>query len=606
VAAKGYLTRLGRRVVLIAAICSVSATHAQDGVTFAVTGEPPELTDDLRSASLLLAIPSEEQSDPQAVLAAARGEYGRLIGALYARGYYSPVINVRIDGREAALIAPLDVPGRISQVTVNVDPGPIFRFSRSVVAPLAPQTVLPEGFAAGQIAESGQVQAAVTTAVDGWRDIGHARAAPSGQRIIADHAASTLSADVTLDPGPRLRFGTLTITGEARMRERRIRKIAGLPEGEVYSPEELRLATERLRRTGVFRSVTLTEDDTITAPDLIGITATVAEEKTRRYSIGAEVASLEGVTLSGYWLHRNLLGGAERFRIDGEIANLGAQNSGVDYSLGLTIDRPATITPDTTLTFNTRIERLDEDDFSADTFTLGIGFTQIISPQLTARVGLQYDIADGSDAAGDFRFRNLGLPIGVTWDRRDSKTDATRGFFVDAELKPFLGFGETDSGARLTFDARAYRGLGDDNRVVLAGRVQGGLIVGSRLLATPRDELFYSGGGGTVRGQPYQSLGVSVSRGFGPQFQTGGTRFLAVSAEIRTKVTDTIGIVGFVDAGTVSDATFGSTLGDWHAGAGLGVRYATGFGPIRLDVAAPVGGNTGDGVQVYIGIGQSF
>lgn len=393
--------------------------------------------------------------------------------------------------------------------------------------------------------------------------------------------------------------------GQQRMRERQIRKIAGLPEGEIYSPEELRLAAERLRRTGVFRSVTLTEDEAITPPDLIGITATVAEEKTRRYSIGAEVASLEGVTLSGFWLHRNLLGGAERFKIDGEIANIGAQNSGVDYSLGVTIDRPATLTPDTTLTFNTRIARLNEEDYNANTFTIGIGFTQIISEQLTARAGLRYDFSDGSDVAGDFRFRNLGLPVGATWDRRDSKTDATRGFYVDAELKPFLGFGTTNSGVRLTFDARAYRGFGDENRVVLAGRVQGGLIAGSRLLATPRDDLFYSGGGGTVRGQPYQSLGVTANDG-GTLVETGGTQFVSLSAEVRTRVTDTIGIVGFVDAGHVGDSDFGNPGDDWHAGAGIGLRYATGFGPIRLDVAAPVGGDTGEGVQIYIGIGQSF
>jgi translocation and assembly module TamA len=605
VAVAGHWVRLGRRCVLVAAISCATASHAQDSIAFNVTDDQPKLTEDLRSASLLLALPREERADTQAVFAAARGEYGRLIGALYAKGYYSPVINVLIDGREAAGIAPLDVPSQISQVAVTVNPGPIFAFSRATVAPIVPGTLLPDGFAVGQIAESGLIQDAVTAGVDGWRDVGHAKAAPVDQRIVADHADATLSAEVTLDPGPRLRFGTLTITGEQRMRERRIRKIAGLPEGEVFSAEELELAADRLRRTGVFRSVTLTEDEAITAPDLIGITATLAEEKTRRYSIGAEVASLEGVTLSGFWLHRNLLGGAERLKIDGAIANIGAQNSGVDYSLGVTIDRPATLTPDTTLTFNTRIARLDEEDFEADTFTLGVGFTQIISDQLTARVGLQYDFSDGTDNAGDFRFRNLGLPIGATWDGRDSKTDATKGFYIDAELKPFIGFGTTDSGARLTFDARAYRSLGEDSRFVVAARVQGGLIVGSRLLATPRDDLFYSGGGGTVRGQPFQSLGVTANDG-GTPVETGGTRFIAVSAELRAKLTETIGIVGFVDAGSVSDGTFTNPGDDWHAGAGLGLRYATGFGPIRLDVAAPVGGDTGDGVQIYIGIGQSF
>ena len=107
-------------------------------------------------------------------------------------------------------------------------------------------------------------------------------------------------------------------------------------------------------------------------------------------------------------------------------------------------------------------------------------------------------------------------------------------------------------------------------------------------------------------GHPYRSLGIAVNRGFGPDFLIGGTYMLAASAEVRARVTETIGIVGFVDAGSIGVNDFFGDLGDWHAGAGLGLRYETGFGPIRLDVAAPIHGKTGDGVQIYIGLGQSF
>ena len=100
------------------------------------------------------------------------------------------------------------------------------------------------------------------------------------------------------------------------------------------------------------------------------------------------------------------------------------------------------------------------------------------------------------------------------------------------------------------------------------------------------------------------SVGIAIRRGV-TDFQIGGQAFLAASAEIRVKATSTIGVVGFADIGRVDPQDFFDG-GDWHAGAGLGLRYHTGFGPIRLDVAAPVGGNTGDGVQFYIGIGQAF
>jgi len=577
---------------------------ALEPVEFTVTSGPDGLKKDLRNASALLGLQSEGKTAAEDVFSAARAEYGRLVSAAYAAGYYSPVVHVLIDGREAAGIAPLDAPKAIGSVRVTIDPGPAFKFSETRVAPVPAGTEMPEGFAPGKPAESGLVQEAVQTGVDAWRDDGHAKAEVASQDIVADHRSNTLAARVGLQPGPRLRFGKLKIEGEERMRERRIHKIAGLPEGEVFDPDALKRSAERLRRTGVFRSVTLTEDETITSPDFIGITATVVEEKRRRYSIGAEIASLDGMSLTGYWLHRNLMGGGERLKVEGEIDNIGAQNSGVDYGLGVTIDRPATLTPDTTLSFSTKVAHLDEEDYTADIGTLGIGFSQYFSEKLTGRVGLEFTYAKVDDIIASYTYEHLALPIGATWDSRDNKMDAREGYYLDAELRPYLGFGITDSGARLKADGRAYLTFGDKRPITLAARAQVGAIFGGDLLGTPRDYLFYSGGGGTVRGQPYQSLGIDSKALYGEKI--GGMAFAALSAEVRARVTDTIGIVGFADAGYIGATDFGDSYGDWHAGAGLGLRYNTGFGPIRLDVAAPVAGSTGDGVQIYVGIGQSF
>lgn len=578
---------------------------ALDRLDFTVAGGDKALTQALRGASLLVTSELDGQDDAQDLFAAARAEYGTLLGALYAQGHYSGVISIKVDGREAAGIAPLDAPSRIGVIAVTVDPGPAFRLSRAQIGPLAPGTDVPRGFATGQPAPSSVVREAAVAGVAGWRDVGHAKARVAAQEVTADHADATLSAQITLEPGPRLRFGPLSVTGAERMRERRIVKIAGLPEGEVFSPEELDRAANRLRRTGVFRSVSMTEGEAILSPDLLPITVTVVEEKPRRLSFGAEIASAEGVSLTGYWLHRNLLGGAERLRVDAEIANLGAQNSGVDYALGLSLERPATFTPDTTVGVSAEIGHLDEEDYYADVATIGIGATHYFTDALTGRVGIDYEYAEGRDVVDRFLFRNISLPIGVTWDRRNDKTNATGGWYLDAEVKPFFGFGTTGSGTRSTLDARGYLGFGAEDGIVLAGRVQAGAVLGSALLETPRDDLFYSGGGGTVRGQPYQSLGVNLARGLlSPKI--GGTHFLGAQIEARAMVTERIGVVGFYDVGRIDVGGFFGTAGDWHSGAGIGVRYDTGFGPIRLDVAAPVGGTTGEGVQIYVGLGQAF
>ncbi|WP_198431644.1 autotransporter assembly complex family protein [Pseudorhodobacter sp. MZDSW-24AT] len=606
------LSRLPFVLCLAAALTVGHTSHALDRVQFTVASPDEDLGSALRAASALLAL-SNDEDQPDQVLAAARAEYGRLVGALYAQGHYSAVVSVLLDGREAANIAPLDAPQRVARIEVRVDPGPQFRFSQTSVTPLAPETELPDGFAPGEPALSGLVRQAVTAGVDGWRAQGHAKARVTGQDVVADHPNRALAARVAITPGPRLRFGPVDVLGQQRTRENRIRKIAGIPQGEVFDPAEIDRAENRLRRTGTFASATITEDEGITPPDLLGTTITVVEEKTRRLSFGAEVSSLEGLDLSTAWLHRNLLGGAERLRIEGRVGNIGASNNGVDYGLRLDIDRPATLTPDTTARFSTEIDHLDEPDYRANSFSAGIGFTHIFSDSLTGRIDLAYSIIDGTEfsddrsVSRDFQFRSLSLPIGAVWDRRDDSADAKRGYYIEAEVKPFLGFGTTGSGLRATADLRGYRGFGADDRFVIAARAQAGIITGSALLETPRDDLFFSGGGGTVRGQPFQSLGINVLRG--PiSYKIGGNHFVAGSLELRTRVTRNIGVVGFVDAARVDVGSFFDGPGDWHAGAGLGLRYATGFGPIRLDVAAPAGGRKSEdrGVQIYVGLGQSF
>ena len=577
---------------------------ALDRVALGVAGGDEDLTDAVRTASHLMALTKD--AEPQDVLAAARADYAAILSALYAKGHYSGVIAIRIDGREAANIPALEVPATVHRVEIAVDPGPPFRFGRVALGPRAPRTELPEGFRPGAVAESGVVTKAAEGAVSAWREVGHAKARLASEEVVADHVAARLDVALGLEPGPRLRFGALKIEGERRMREARIRKIAGLTQGETFSETELRRAETRLRRTGIFASANLVEDDAITAPDLLGITAQLVEQKPRRFSLGAEIASLDGVSLTGSWLHRNLMGGGERLLVEGAVTNIGSGESGVDYALGVSLDRPATLTPDTTAGLLLNYSHLDEVDYYADTVEFGLNFSHIFSDTLTGKAGLTYSYQDGRDPGGNFNFRNLSLPLGLIWDRRDDQTDATRGFYIDATLKPFLGFGTTGSGVRATMDARGYRSLGEAGRFVIAARAQAGGIWGPTLLGTPRDQLFFSGGGGTVRGQPYRSLGIAVTRDFGPEFLIGGQFFAAGSLEVRAKVTERIGVVGFVDAGSVGLHGLFSGDAESHAGAGLGLRYDTGIGPIRLDVAAPISGSTGDGVQVYIGLGQAF
>ncbi|MFC2966999.1 autotransporter assembly complex protein TamA [Acidimangrovimonas pyrenivorans] len=595
----GFPGRRGAAALLLAAGLAQPAA-ALDSLDFAAPGADAGLTKSLRAASLLVTSEAEGKTDPQDLFAAARADYARLLGALYAAGYYSGVIHIRIDGREAAAIAPLDAPRAIRKISVSVAPGPAFTFGQARIAPLAPGTSLPGEFAPGQPARSDVLQAAVSSAVSSWRDAGHAKAAPGQRRIVADHPAAKLNADVAIAPGPRVTFGNLIITGRSTVREKRIRQIAGFPTGETFDPRKEEKVATRLRRAGAFRSVALTEAGTLGPGDNMDVTAALVDAKKHRIGVGAEIASLDGLTLSGYWLHRNLFNDAQRLRFDGKISGIGAAGN-PDYSFSVRLDRPAVVNADSTLYALALAERLDETDYTETRAATEVGLTRLVSDRLTLSAGIGYQASRVTDSTGLTRYRDVTFPLGATYDSRDDKLDARRGTYLDAAVMPFVGFGGTGTGAQLKLDARGYRPLG--KRLVLAGRLQLGSVLRSPIADTPRDYLFYSGGGGTVRGQPYQSLGVYA---ISPTQRSGGRSFVGLSGEVRAKLTASFGAVAFYDAGYVGATSLPDGSGSWQAGAGLGLRYFTGIGPIRLDVAAPVSGGTGKGVQIYVGIGQAF
>ena len=142
---------------------------------FRLPDDDDALERQLRNASLLTAALKDGRSSGQDILAAARADYARLLGNLYDEGYFSAAIDIRLDGVEAATVAPLDAPDVVRQVVVSVTPGDRFRFSRAAIAPVAPDTDLPDQYRPGEFAGTGVIKRAATEGVVGWRQQGHAK-----------------------------------------------------------------------------------------------------------------------------------------------------------------------------------------------------------------------------------------------------------------------------------------------------------------------------------------------------------------------------------------------------------------------------------------------
>ncbi|WP_406648529.1 autotransporter assembly complex protein TamA [Aliisedimentitalea scapharcae] len=599
--------RVRSRALMLAISSAILCVSAPPSDAVETTLSAPQSTDELREqligSSAIMGAETQGLDTVQELLAASLSDYRTLVQVLYNAGYFSPTVNIRLDGREAATIPPLNPPGAVNKIAITVDPGRLFTFGLTRVAPLPPDTKLPTAFATGQTAGTGAIRDAAVTGQQAWRNAGHAKARVGAQRITANHATDTIDADIQLSPGPQLTFGNLNLTGETRVRPDAIQRIAGFPTGQVFSPDQAQLVGTRLRRTGTFASVALREAETPNPDGSLDFTAEFADLPQRRLTFGAELSSNEGLDLTANWMHRNLFGGAEKLRFESRITNIGG-NTDIGGRIGLRLDRPDTLGPDDNTYYLAEVESLDELHYSAVQGLLGMGVRREFSKGVFGEAALIGSTILADDAFGtNRRFKFFGVPLRLEMDKRDSKVSATKGYFLNATAMPYAGYDGTASGLRLTADGRMYRRLGgNDGRLVIAGRLQLGSIIGPSLQDVSPTMSFFSGGAGSVRGQPYQSLGIPVGTG-----SAGGRSYLAGSAEIRGYVSEKISLVGFYDVGLIGRDAFVTGGSTQHSGAGIGVRYDLGgFGPLRLDLAYPTSGPTSDGLQFYIGIGQAF
>lgn len=582
-------------------------------------GKAADVDDLIKGASRLVADEEKAASGSGGLLAKARGDYRRLLMALYGEGRYGGTISIKVDGQEVAdLPADTQLPDT-SNIVISVDPGPQFLFARASITELAPpveerrnklQTPEEAGFKSGELAKSGVILKAERLAVEAWRRQGYAKAKIANENVVADHAGNVVDADITVEPGQLAHYGPLTVQGTARMDPEFVAYMADLKPGERYNPADLERTRRRLARMDVFRSTTIQEAQEINRDGSLPLDLIVQERKPRRFGVGANYSTLDGAGVEAFWMHRNLFGKAERLRFDAKVSGIGgSQDSSFDpknftYQLGTTFTKPGVFTPDTDFVSSLTGKREVLDNYTETSVNGQAGFTHIFDEYMSGRLFANVSHARfDDDFYGKRDFFTVGMLGGILLDKRDNQTNATSGYYADGVIEPFYEIKNGSFSTKFTAEGRGYYGFGADNRVVLAGRLKVGSIVGADMKDLPPDKVFFAGGGGSVRGYAYRSIGVKKPG----DVVIGGRSLVEMSGEIRTKVTDSIGVVGFVDGGYVGEETYPDFAENLRLGAGAGLRYDTSLGPIRFDVAVPLNRSKGDSsFAFYVGIGQAF
>jgi translocation and assembly module TamA len=587
-------------------------------VTLTVEGGDEELQKALDKASSLVQDVKRPVSGSLGLLAKARSDREQLVAALFSQARYDGVVTIAIDGRSIDELPPdADFGAGPVPVAITVDPGAVFTLGeirlKGDAADLMPAHF---GLIPGGDAGSTAILRAEAEIVRRLKEEGRPLAEITGRDVVADHDTATLDVTVAVDAGPVAGYGPTTVTGTETMDPGFTAYVTGLKEGRQYSLREMEEARNRLMALGVFSSVTVREGDELDASGQIPIEVEVSERKLRYYGVGATFSSTDGLGVEGYWGHRNLFGRGETLRIEGSISGIGDQDTSdfdtqntstlgeLNYSAAILFEKPAVVGPDSKFfsRFRTVYEHPDAYDRFSTEVAAGLSYQFTREQSGSVEASLEYeDVSDFFHPDGQ-RHLIASLPTQYVFDNRDDKLNAKRGFRALAFAEPAHDFFTGATFVKFRGELSAYRAIDDAQRFVVAGRVATGSIVGASLEEIPADRRFYAGGGGSVRGYEYQGIGPKDPEGN----PIGGRSYMELSAELRVQVTETIGIVPFVDAGTVSEEQFlGSAR--FKMGAGVGLRYLTPFGPLRIDGAVPLNRDPGDpSFAIYAGVGQAF
>ncbi|RYI97472.1 MAG: outer membrane protein assembly factor, partial [Acetobacteraceae bacterium] len=326
-----------------------------------------------------------------------------------------------------------------------------------------------------------------------------------------------------------------------------------------------------------------------------------------RHAVGVTAAyeTNYGPTVKVYWEHRNLFGGAERLRIEGEVARIGTGGAldQMTYRTGATYRSPGIFGRDLTLVASIGALRERLEAYDRDAATASVFLERRVTEQLTVRAGPTAEFGSIGPPDGKLSpYQIVGVLFGARYDGTDSLLDPSKGWRGEGTIQPSYSLRDNAPFVPLRLTGSTYWDLRGDRRSILAVRGSFGSLLGAGRADVPRHLRYYAGGGGSVRGFDYQSIGPRDER----NKPNGGASVVEGSLEWRQRVYGDFGAVAFVDAGAVSNASVPDTS-NLRVGAGLGLRYYTAIGPVRADVALPVVRQPGSsGYGLYVGIGQAF
>ena len=429
-----------------------------------------------------------------------------------------------------------------------------------------------------------------------------------GQRdILLDSEHGVGDYTLPVDTGARSYFGQLRTEGTPVLTAEHVSILRRFKTGDLYDSRKVDDLRAALITTGLLSTVSveavpsegLAPDGTPYADLLVRQEA--APPRTLAASAGYGTG--QGLRAEGSWIHRNLFPPEGSLKVTGL---LGTQEQAASVAFA----RANAGRRDRNLEIALSALHSKYDAFEAYTGrlagTMAFVSTPIWQKKLTWSIGAEIlaTYEDAFDLARSARDRRLyyiaALPGQLGLDRSNDLLDPVRGYRVNVRVSPEVSLGTGKRAyVRVILDGSYYYPVNDN--IVVATRARIATISGISRDNLAPSRRFYGGGGGSVRGFGYQKLGPKDPN----NDPIGGRSLNEFALEGRYRFGN-FGVAGFVDVGQAYESSI-PKFNDWRVGLGVGGRFYTSFGPVRLDLATPLNRRPGESrFNVYVSIGQAF
>lgn len=597
---------IGLAGCLVATGAAQGADPVSYKVQFAPSGDAA-LDKLLKQTSSLEALRKKLPPAPFALIGRAKADAAQSLIVLHSLGYDAGEVDITIDGKaldDPGLLAALAAAPAHEDAAVQVAPhiGQVFHVGQVVLNGLPPGFKPPVTVRPGDVALAEPILAGSPAVQLALQNDGYAFATVGMPLAVAMPASHTLNVTYSVTPGPRVDIGPIAFSGLTRTNPDFLRRHIALKPGQRFSAAHVSQARDALLGLGVFSSVTAVPEPAV--GNETPVLFRVIEQKRHAVTLSGAYATDTGISVSTSWEDRNLFRHAETLTVTATANGLGGTGTTAPgYDLKAVFAKPDYYGRGQTLTLSVEGLREFLTAYNRTALLLGANLSRPITAHTAITYGPSFTSEQVEQEGTSRAYVLLQFPINFTYNDTDSLLEPTHGINAGITLTPSLPVaGSSQPFLILQGQVATYIPVESQGRGIVAVRLIAGSILGASTFQVPPDQRFYAGGSGTVRGYTYQTIGPL----FADDTPEGGSAMDAVNLEFRQHVWGNIGVVPFVDAGQVSrtSAPFTGTI---RVGAGLGLRYYTGIGPIRFDVAFPLTRTAGSGAfALYVGLGEAF